>query len=75
MKIIENQEEAAQLKNFLFVSLISADNEEYPEEVKQEIIKRYDEHFIKDAPKMNWRYILEPLGEDAHKYVKLMEAV
>ena len=51
----------------MFASIISADNEAYTEDVKQEIISRYN----KDNP--NWEYILEPLGGDADMYIKLMK--
>lgn len=60
------KENMQMLKNLVFVSLISADNDEYPEEVKQEIIKRR-----KERPEV-WEYILEPLGKDADKFIKLM---
>lgn len=51
---------------FTFASLISADNEHYAEETKQELIRRYHEH-----PEKDWDYILNPLGEDKYKYLKL----
>ena len=41
--------------NFLYVSLISADNDDYTEEIKQELISRYDE-----KPR-DWEYILKPI--------------
>lgn len=59
-------EELEQAKNLMLVSLISADNKRYSEEVKQEIIKRMEE-----KPKQ-WEYIFEPLGENAEKWVTLM---
>lgn len=55
-----------QLKNLIFVSIISADNYEYPEEVKQEILRRHKEQ------RGNWEYILEPLGEEAEKYLDIL---
>ena len=66
MREFTQEEHTQMLKNLVFVSLISADNDEYPEEVKQEIIKRREER-----PGV-WEYILEPLGEDADKLIKLM---
>lgn len=62
------------LKYFVFASIISADNDEFTEKVKQEIISRFDEQSpdkaAKDAKevssewnKMNWEYILEPIGD------------
>jgi len=72
---IETAEEAAwtieNLKNFLYVSIISADNDKYTEEVKQEVIRRREE----SGDTVNWRYVFEPLGKDAEKYSKIMEAV
>lgn len=49
--------EAEELKNFLFVSLISVENDMLTEEVKQEILSRYSED------KYNWEYILEPIED------------
>lgn len=59
-----------QLKNFIFVSLISADNYEYSEDIKQEIMYRYD--VCENADFMDWEYILEPLGEDAEGYINIL---
>lgn len=53
----------------LLGSLISADNDEYSEDIKQEIIRRID-----NSPK-DYEYILEPLGEDAEKYIKFIKEV
>ena len=55
------------LKNLVYVSIISADNDKYTEEVKQEIISRY--HSVGDS---DWSYVLDPLGEDKYKYMKLL---
>lgn len=51
--------ELEELKNYLYASIISADNEEYTEEQKQEVISRYE--LTKDDP--DWRFILEPVDE------------
>jgi len=51
--------ELEELKTYLYVSIISADNEEYTEEQKQEVISRYE--LTKDDP--DWRFILEPVDE------------
>lgn len=62
------------LKCFVFASIISADNDEFTEEVKQEIISRFNESSQDKAAKdtkevsnawdgMNWEYILEPIGD------------
>ena len=60
------EEQIQMLKNLVFASLISADNDEYTEEVKQEVLKRREQFPGK------WEYILEPLGKDADKFIKLM---
>lgn len=65
---MSNQESLAMFKNLAFAEIISADNDRYTEEVKQEVLKRYNE-----SPE-DWRYILEPLGEDTEKYLKIMLA-
>lgn len=51
--------ELEELKNYLYVSIISADNEEFTEDQKQEVIRRYE--LTKDDP--DWRFILEPVDE------------
>lgn len=61
------------LKYFLFASIISADNDSYTEDVKQDIIQRYDKYKDCDFDSVDWKYVLEPLGEDADKYIKLMK--
>ena len=57
------------LKYFVFASIISADNDEFTEEVKQEIISRYnpDEKWEDH----DWRHILEPI-KDSNKIDKLV---
>ena len=68
----------AMLKNLVYVSIISADNDKYPESIKQEILERHSkarEGF--DDPtdsRMDWEYILSPLGEDAKPYIKLLKS-
>lgn len=61
------------LKLFLFSSIISADNDSYTEDVKQDIIQRYDKYKDCDFDSVEWEYVLEPLGEDADRYIKLMK--
>ena len=63
-------EDIDQLKNFMFVSLISADNSGYSEDVKQEVLHRYN--VCKNADCTDWEYILEPLGEDAEGYINIL---
>lgn len=57
-----------ELKNLIYVSIISADNDEYglTEEDKQEIIRRRDED------ETRWDYILEPIQDESLRY-KLIE--
>jgi len=65
-----NPKEVVALKCLVFTSLISADNDEYPEEVKQEILHRYGVY--EDFNDKNWNYILDPLGKDKEKYMKIL---
>ena len=57
------------LKYLVFASIISADNDEFTEETKQEIISRYnpDEKWEDH----DWRHILEPI-KDSNKIDKLV---
>ena len=56
-----------ELQYVVFASLISADNDELEESVKQELIQRREE-----KPK-DWGYIFEPLGENGKKLLELFE--
>lgn len=51
-----------QLKNLVYVSIISADNDEFglSEDDKQEIMKRYKESD-------NWSHILEPIKNEEQR--------
>lgn len=60
--------EKDELKRFVYVSIISADNDEFTEEVKQEILHRFDEN--KDI-NQDWEYVLEPI-EDVDKRNRLI---
>lgn len=57
------------LKYFVFASIISADNDEFTEEVKQEIIRRYNPDDKWEDH--DWRHILEPI-KDSDKIDKLV---
>lgn len=57
------------LKYFVFASIISADNDEFTEEVKQEILNRYNPDDKWEDH--NWEYILEPI-KDSNKIDKLV---
>lgn len=54
-----NPESLAEFKNLIFASIISADNDEFTEEVKQEIIDRYNKYKDDDC----WDYILSPIAD------------
>ena len=51
-----------QLKNLVYVSIISADNDEFglSEDDKQEVMKRYKQSD-------NWGYILEPIKNEEQR--------
>lgn len=51
-----------ELKNFVYVSIISADNDEFglTEDEKQEIMRRY-------KMKMEWDNILEPIKDERQR--------
>lgn len=53
-----------QLKNLVYVSIISADNDEFglSEDDKQEIMKRYKES-------NNWGYILDPIKNEEQRKI------
>lgn len=56
-----------ELQCIVFASLISADNDELEESIKQELIQRREE-----KPE-DWGYIFEPLGENGKKLLELFE--
>lgn len=58
-----------EIKWFTFASVISADNDRYTEDQKQEIIRRYN--LVKDQGEPDWEFVLEPTGEDCKKLLKL----
>lgn len=76
-KTIEKAEEAAyQIKDemssvqcLIFASIISADNDKYTEEQKQEVISRYDKS---KGLNQDWKYVLEPV-DSTGKLAKLFE--
>lgn len=65
MRELDKQEHNKMLRNLLYVSIISADNDEYTEEQKQEVISRH-------KTSKNWDYILEPV-DDTGKLAKLFK--
>lgn len=73
-RTLSEAEHRAMLKNMLLASLISADNDEYSEDTKQEIISRYNKYKDEDV----WDYILTPLSgegvsqETIDEYVRIL---
>ena len=63
-------------KYFVFASIISAENDSLTEEVKQDIISRYDKyrHDSEDWNSYDWEYILDPIGdkEKIQRLVKIL---
>ncbi len=59
-----------ELKIFIYVSIISADNDDYTEEVKQEVMRRYHDQLGKQP--LDWSIILDSLGDDKYKYMKIL---
>lgn len=77
MNKLSDKEHSEMLKSLLFASIISADNDEFTEEVKQEVIKRHkeeDHYGSMISSQINWEYVLEPLGEAAKGAVKIMKS-
>ena len=62
------QNELSELQCFLYVSIISAENDEFTEDQKQEVMRRYD--LTKDNP--DWEFILQPV-DDTGKLKDLFE--
>lgn len=52
-----------ELKYFVYASIISADNDEFTEDQKQEVIARYDAD-EEDFDHKNWKFILENIDKD-----------
>ena len=51
-----------EIKYFTLASIISAENDRYTEDQKQEVIYRYE--LEKDQKNPDWEFILEPIGPD-----------
>ena len=64
MKTLDEKEQLELLKNFTYVSIISADNDEFglSEDDKQEIIYR---HKLGSS----WDYILEPIKDEKQRKI------
>lgn len=50
------------IKCLIYGSLISADNDKYTEDAKQESMYRYK--LEKDNDEIDWAFVLEPFGAD-----------
>lgn len=70
----QNMLNTNQLRNFLYVSIISADNDDLTEEEKQAIIQRTDP---KNLENTDWVYALEPIKDAGKrdKYIKVMREI
>ena len=64
MKTLDEKEQLELLKNLTYVSIISADNDEFglSEDDKQEIIHRY-------KLGSSWDYILEPIKDEKQRKI------
>lgn len=64
--------EKEELKYFMYASIISADNDEFTEDQKQEVIRRFG--LEEDVPfdDKDWEFILEPVDKD-NKLLKLFK--
>lgn len=56
------------IKCLILGSIISADNDEYTEDQKQEVIRRYELEKTQEEP--NWEFVLEPVDNNG-KLLKL----
>ena len=54
--------EPEEIKYFTLASIISAENDRYTEDQKQEVIYRYE--LEKEQERPDWEFILEPIGAD-----------
>lgn len=66
----QTEETMSSVQCLILGSIISADNDRYTEEQKQEVISRYNE--ARKANKYDWNYILEPV-DNTGKLTKLFE--
>lgn len=57
------------MKRLIYASIISADNDKYTEEQKQEVISRYDKN---KGLNQDWKYVLEPV-DSTGKLAELFE--
>ena len=57
---------------FVYASIISADNDEFTEDQKQEVIRRFDLEEEVPFDDKDWEFILEPVDKD-NKLLKLFK--
>lgn len=55
----QTEEAMSSVQCLILGSIISADNDKYTEEQKQEVMSRYNT--AKDSKEYDWNYILEPV--------------
>ena len=60
--------EPEEIKYFTLASIISAENDHYTEDQKQEVIRRYELEKTQEEP--NWEFVLEPVDNNG-KLLKL----
>lgn len=60
-----------EMKNLLYASIISADNNYYTEDAKQEVISRHNAQRDKGG-NIDWKYVLEPVDNNG-KLAELMK--
>lgn len=66
----QTEETMSSVQCLILGSIISADNDRYTEEQKQEVISRYNT--AKESKDYNWKYILEPV-DNTDKLSQLFE--
>lgn len=61
------------LKRFIYVSMISADNFDFTEDEKQAVMRRYDKD--KNISSQDWAHVLEPLKDEnlRNKYIEFLQ--
>ena len=65
-------ENGDELKYFIYASIISADNDEFTEDQKQEVIRRFGLEEEVPFDDKDWEFILEPVDKD-NKLLKLFK--
>ena len=63
------EDEKSSFKCLIYASIISADNDKYTEEQKQEVIRRFNKE---KGLNQDWNYVLEPV-DSTGRLAKLFE--